>query len=658
MRLVNVRRICQAFFLLLLIWSCLVTTVGDRWFELRGWPVSWLLELDPLVGVATVLTTGSLYKGLLWGTLTLALTALLGRFFCGWICPLGTLQQMVGVWADKGRRKKARAQGRQSHPGQRIKYLLLIGLLTMAAVELAQPLVAMAAMGGWIPPVVVICTGLVLSLTQWGNRSQSGSARHAIGWTMSAAGGIGLVLGILLPGHRLLSAGLQTGLLDPIPLVYRSISLVILPLMAPGSKTIVLAGGILTGGVFILVLSLSAWRPRFYCRYVCPLGALLGITARWSLWRMGRRDADGESCTHCGRCDHHCEGACAPAEQIRWSECVLCYNCPDDCPERILGYAATPSTSGEIAGPDLNRRAVMTAVASGAILLPLARLGDPLGMGWRPDLVRPPGALTESEFLNRCIKCGQCIRVCPTHVIQPAVLEAGLEGLWTPRLDFRLGTSGCQHNCIACGHVCPTAAIRPLALEERMGTGSFTTTGPIRIGMAFMDRGRCLPWAMGTPCIVCQENCPVSPKAITTRTVFEPVAGLEQLKVNRVESGIKSTSIQLKLPPTRRPLAGGDYFMAVPAGLNHALRITGLQADRIELAGDPAAAGLDLGSLASVYVRLQRPFVDPHRCIGCGVCQHECPVRGRPAIRVTAENETRSRAHALLAGTGLPQIKE
>ncbi|MDJ0668284.1 MAG: 4Fe-4S binding protein, partial [Desulfobacterales bacterium] len=109
MKLVIVRRICQAFFLLLLIWSCLVTTVGERWFELRGWPVGWLLELDPLVGLATVLTTGSLYKGLLWGALTLAATALVGRFFCGWLCPLGTLQQMVGAWADKRRRSRARA---------------------------------------------------------------------------------------------------------------------------------------------------------------------------------------------------------------------------------------------------------------------------------------------------------------------------------------------------------------------------------------------------------------------------------------------------------------------------------------------------------------------------------------------------------------------
>jgi Pyruvate/2-oxoacid:ferredoxin oxidoreductase delta subunit len=183
-----------------------------------------------------------------------------------------------------------------------------------------------------------------------------------------------------------------------------------------------------------------------------------------------------------------------------------------------------------------------------------------------------------------------------------------------------------------------------------MGRGRFTDTGPVRIGTAFMDRGRCLPWAMGIPCIVCQENCPVSPKAITTRTDLDPVAGLDRLMVTRV----RSRSIHLDLPPTRRPLAGGDYFLVGPAGPKNALRIAGHQADRIELAGDPAVAALRQEASAAVHVQLQKPFVDPYRCIGCGVCQHECPVRGRAAIRVTSENETRSRAHALLAGTGLP----
>jgi hypothetical protein len=60
-------------------------------------------------------------------------------------------------------------------------------------------------------------------------------------------------------------------------------------------------------------------------------------------------------------------------------------------------------------------------------------------------------------------------------------------------------------------------------LDERMGTGPYENQGPIRIGMAFVDHGRCLPWAMDLPCIVCQENCPVSPKAIFTREIFQPV---------------------------------------------------------------------------------------------------------------------------------------
>ena len=119
------------------------------------------------------------------------------------------------------------------------------------------------------------------------------------------------------------------------------------------------------------------------------------------------------------------------------------------------------------------------------------------------------------------------MRICPTNVIRPALLEAGVEGMWTPVLDFTSGTSGCQSNCVACGHLCPTAAIRPLSLEERMGLGEFKDKGPVRIGTAFVDKSRCLPWAMDRPCIVCQENCPVSPKAIFTREAFVAVQGAQ-----------------------------------------------------------------------------------------------------------------------------------
>jgi formate hydrogenlyase subunit 6/NADH:ubiquinone oxidoreductase subunit I len=105
--------------------------------------------------------------------------------------------------------------------------------------------------------------------------------------------------------------------------------------------------------------------------------------------------------------------------------------------------------------------------------------------------------------------------VCPTNVLQPAGFEAGLEGLWTPVLDMERGY--CELNCTLCGQVCPTGAIQPISLDAKTGRGEFAAQGPVRLGTAFYDRGRCLPWAMDTPCVVCEEVCPVSPKAIFTR---------------------------------------------------------------------------------------------------------------------------------------------
>ena len=66
MKIVTVRPICQAFFLLLLLWLAVVATVGTRWWQMRGWPIDWLLQLDPLVALGTLLTTHTLYAGLVW----------------------------------------------------------------------------------------------------------------------------------------------------------------------------------------------------------------------------------------------------------------------------------------------------------------------------------------------------------------------------------------------------------------------------------------------------------------------------------------------------------------------------------------------------------------------------------------------------------------
>jgi len=173
----------------------------------------------------------------------------------------------------------------------------------------------------------------------------------------------------------------------------------------------------------------------------------------------------------------------------------------------------------------------------------------------------------------------------PDECDPPGGFEAGLEGLWTPKLSFRAGTSGCQHTCIACGNLCPTSAIRPLRLDERTGRGGFAGRGPIRIGTAFVDRGRCLPWAMDRPCIVCQENCPVSPKAIFTREVFNVVRTSVPLTVKSADRG-RVTLAADTLEPGR--ISTGDYYALLPGDLR--LRITA-----------NTAAALDL----------ERPLADP-----------------------------------------------
>ena len=101
------------------------------------------------------------------------------------------------------------------------------------------------------------------------------------------------------------------------------------------------------------------------------------------------------------------------------------------------------------------------------------------------------------------------MRVCPNNAIHPTLMESGFEGLWTPYLIMRIGY--CEPTCTLCGEVCPTNAIEELTQKQKVGDDK---TKPNRIGTAFFDRGRCLPWAMAKTCIVCEEWCPTSPKSI------------------------------------------------------------------------------------------------------------------------------------------------
>lgn len=125
-----------------------------------------------------------------------------------------------------------------------------------------------------------------------------------------------------------------------------------------------------------------------------------------------------------------------------------------------------------------------------------------------PRLIRPPGVDDEGEFLSKCIRCSECIHICPTAGLQPVLFEGGLGGLWTPLLVPRLGP--CDYSCTACSQACPSGAIPLLDLEAKRQSV---------IGLAVIYRNRCLPWAFDTHCIVCEEMCPIPDKAIRLEEV-------------------------------------------------------------------------------------------------------------------------------------------
>jgi len=579
MRIVQTRRISQVFFFSLFAWFCIVSTVGDKLWQLRGWPVNWFLQLDPLVAIGTILTTHSLYWPLLWALVVVSLTIIFGRFFCSWVCPFGSIHHFVGFLGNRKKKAAQKIRLNKYRKAQCVKYLVLIVFLFMAA----------------FPSV---------------------------------------------------GATLQTGLLDPIPLVTRSFNLVLLPIADRSVNVTSVAGRFyesawLIYAMFLTAVLLNLVIPRFYCRFICPLGALFGVIDRFALWRIGKNQNE---CVNCRLCEKSCEGGCEPAGNIRISECVLCFNCLDDCKHELISYQTRPSLAGEETDTDISRRGFVLSLASGILAVPVVRLSNKLGSNWYHRVIRPPGALAEEQFLQRCIKCGQCMRVCPTNVIQPGGIDGGLENLWTPVLNNRIGSSGCQLNCVACGQVCPTSALRPIKLSEKLGIGEFAKIGPIKLGTAFLDRPRCLPWAMDRPCIVCEENCPVSPKAIYTQECF-----------NTVRDGIltvkKATNETIETVEDNLPLdkfATGDYYCVIEEG-DERTKIVGNTANSIEISPSrqleeiPAA-----GSKIQVQVRLQRPHIDIEKCIGCGVCEHECPVSGKKAVRVSAEGETRSTDRTLL----------
>lgn len=154
------RRASQIFFLLLFLALLVMTSLrpsagGTSDIHLRA-PVRLFFEWDPLVAVTNALASHALYRGLLWCLVILVPTFLLGRFFCGWICPMGTLQHWVGNMPSEAKRGKQRIESNRYKRWQTVKYVVLIAGLVAAFFG------TMAI--GWLDPFSLLVRSLGLSV--------------------------------------------------------------------------------------------------------------------------------------------------------------------------------------------------------------------------------------------------------------------------------------------------------------------------------------------------------------------------------------------------------------------------------------------------------------------------------------------------------------
>lgn len=359
-------------------------------------PANSFLRLDPLLALSTMLSKRLPLTTFAPSILLLLLALAFGRAFCGWMCPMGTILEVIPVRYRRVIPQRFR----------QIKYSILFLILFAS-----------------------------------------------------------------------LLSNLAFIVIDPITILVRTFA---------GVFNLIIRLDLVIFFIFILALNLLA--KRFFCRYLCPLGALFGLLSKFALFK--RCVSDG--CVGCGFCERDCTmGTVSSSEGFASDsgECILCLSCLSSCPQGAIRFkrGMGPSLGYEY---DPSRRLFLASLGASFLAVFTMRLSLP-----RPRILRPPGA--GADFLARCVRCGKCVNICPTSGLQFSLLEGGLEGMWTPRLVPRIGF--CDYSCNSCGKVCPSGAIPPLSLEEKRRRV---------IGTAYVDLDRCIG------CFLCLKVCPVPGKAI------------------------------------------------------------------------------------------------------------------------------------------------
>ncbi len=383
------------------------------------------------------------------------LSALFGRVYCSTICPLGVLQDTISFIAKKIRKKK---KYKYRKPGNILRYSLL-----------ALPVIGLIAGS-------IFILNLLDPYSNYG-RIFSDLVRPLVIWMNN-------ILSVLFDKINL-------DILYPVDYKYFRIATIAFPVAVLG-----------------FLLWISYYHGRLFCNTVCPVGTLLGLVSRLSLFKI---KIDKTTCTLCGKCTVVCKAGCIhlKSEKVDFSRCVACYNCIDSCPENSINYKFDYRKKAAVKekSTDTSKREFIT----GSMLYILGFIGlSRIARAQRPSVtekkllpvikenpVSPPGSKSLHYFKMNCTACHLCVTSCPTDVLQPSFLEYGFTGMMQPYMDYK--TSFCNYECTICGEVCPTGAILPLAKEDKKLT---------QIGRVNFIIDNCVVYTENTACGSCSEHCP------------------------------------------------------------------------------------------------------------------------------------------------------
>jgi polyferredoxin len=494
--MVKARQISQIIFLLFFI----LLFLKARYPYDDSLPSDLFLRFSPLIPLFDFIDTLSI-NWLFWpAIIILVLTVFLGRFFCGWICPLGTT-------IDLSSKILKSPSNRVSAKYDRLRYLKF-------AVLILSIILAFFAINIWsyLDPLSIF--NRVLTVTIY-------------------------PLGTFFSENILLAFTGISFLEDPAYWLFDLYKQIIMPENQAFVQQIFLISLLL-----IIILALEKLSRRFWCRYLCPAGAWLGFLSQFRFYER----IVGKTCPVCNKCQVECKMNAIPEEDVARTskiECIECFNCGALCPPKSKAITYHWRWKPYHTQVDLSKRQFVTTTAASFAALGMLSVGLH-NREAEERMIRPPGSLPEKEFLDRCIRCLECVRICQSngHCLQPDYIHNKFNELWVPVAIMREGY--CEYSCNLCGQVCPTEAILPLDLKEKQKTA---------MGLAYFNKNICIPFAKNKDCIVCEEHCPTPDKAIKfeIKEVTHPDGSVSKVKYPYV---IKELCIGCGICEYKCPLPG------------------------------------------------------------------------------------------------------